>query len=208
MNKTVLIAHYNKNLDWVSNISNDFQISVYSTSDKTKNFVTNKGMDSIMYIKYIIDNYNTMSTKTIFCHHHEFDWTQDYSLHFIINNLKIDCDDYFSICARANYSNVFVVAPETRKILKENWYIFEKYIEYPDQLFYYAGTQFCVDKRLILSYPLEYWEFLYNWILDSDLPDALVGRIFEWCWHYLLTKIPIEKQRDIKEIIDFGDKWK
>ena len=202
MRKSVLIAHHNRDLSWIDNISKDLEVFIYSTSDETKNFVANKGMDSIMYIKYIIDNYANLPDKTLFVHHHQYDWTQDYSLDFIINNVNWNYSDYFSICSRKNYNDVFVIAPETKELLRQNWYIFERYIDYPGQLFYYAGTQFCVDKKNILQYPLSYWEYLYNWILSSELPDPIVGRIFEWCWHYLLTKDPIEKKLEIKEIIN------
>jgi hypothetical protein len=200
--KKLLIAHHKRDISWVSKINKDIDISIYSTSDRTKNYTNNKGMDSSMYLKYIIDNYNNLPDKTLFVHHHEYDWTQDFNLPFIINNLKWNCSDYFSICARKNYNDVFIIAPQTKELLKNNWFLFEKYIPYPEQLIYYAGTQFCVSKDLLKQYPIEYWVYLFNWVQNVDMDDGIVGRIFEWCWHYILTKNPIEKKRDIKEIIN------
>lgn len=209
--KKVLIAHYNKDINWVSKINKDLEISIYTTSDPNKelytplgkvtNYVPNKGMDTSMYLKYIIDNYYTLPDKSLFVHHHEIDHTQDYDLPFIINNLNWSCDDYFSICRRDFYGDVFIIDPRSKKWIQDCWFLFEKYLEFPVQLVYYAGTQFCVNKELIMQYPYDYWVFLYDWVMTTPLEDWLSGRIFEWCWHYLLTKNSIEIKRDIGDII-------
>lgn len=198
----ILIAHHNKDISWVNEITSNVNIIIYSTADKSKVFVSpNKGMDANMYLRYIIDNYDNLPDKTLFCHHHKTDWTQDYDLPFIINHLNWDLADYFSICARKNYGDVFIIDPRTKQWLKDSWYIFEDYITFPNELYYYAGTQFVCSKELIMQYPKSYWKKLLGWVLMTQLPDWLVGRIFEWTWHYLLTKDPIDKKYENNQFL-------
>jgi len=199
----VLIAHHNKDISWVNEITANVNIKIYSTSDPTKIYVTpNKGMDANMYLRYIIDNYDDLPERTLFVHHHKEDWTQDFTLPYIINNLNWNLDNYFSICSRKNYGDVFIIDPRTKQWLKDVWFNFEKYIPFPDQLFYFAGTQFMCHRDLILQYPKSYWKQLLGWLLLSTLPDWLMGRIFEWTWHYILTKNPIEKPYKNEEILN------
>lgn len=198
---TVLIAHHNKDISWINEITSNVDVKVYSTSDKSKIFVEpNKGMDANMYLRYIIDNYDNLSERTLFVHHHKTDWTQDYEMPFIINNLNWELDNYFSVCARKNYGDVFIIDPRTKQWLKDIWHLFEEHIPYPTQLFYYAGTQFMCHRDLIRQYPKSYYKKLLGWLLMTDKPDWLTGRIFEWCWGYLLTKNPKEIQYENNQI--------
>lgn len=208
---TVLIAHYNRPLDWINSIKSDVNVVIYSTADCNINFepfkipkifIPNKGMDAGMYIKYIIDNYTNLPERILFCHHHEYDWTQEYALSDMINRLKWDCDKYFNIGKREWYSDAISRLPKNEvDILRDNWYIFEKHISFPKMLYFYAGTQFCCHKDLILQYPLEYWQYLYDWIQTTPLIDFFSGRMFEYAWHYLLTKNSIDQKKEYKDFL-------
>lgn len=191
----VLIAHHNKDISWIKEINSNISVEVYSTGDPTqKNYITpNKGMDANMYLKYIINNYDNLPERILFCHHHKTDWTQDFDLPYIINNLNWELADFVNIGARKNYGDVFVIDPRTKQWLKDVWFLFERYIPYPSELFYIAGTQFMCSKDLILQYPKSYWQSLYSWLMLTEMPCWLSGRIFEWGWAYLLTKNPIDK---------------
>lgn len=202
MKNTILIAHHNKDVSWVKEITADVDVKIYSTGDPTKIYITpNKGMDANMYLRYIIDNYDNLPERTLFVHHHRTDWTQDYPLPHYINNLNWELDDYFNIGARKNYGDVFVIDPRTKEWIKSVWFLYEKYIPYPSELFYYAGTQFMCHKKLIQQYPKSYWQSIYSWLMLTDMPDWLSGRIFEWTWHYILTQNPIDKKYENNQIL-------
>ena len=203
---TVLIAHYQKDLSWIKEITADVDIKIYSTSDPTKIYVTpNKGMDANMYLRYIIDNYDNLPERTLFVHHHRDDWTQDYPLPYYINNLNWELDDYFNIGARQYYKsaidhNTKIRGEQWRKWLNDIWYLFELPKIELENLIFYAGTQFMCHKKLILQYPKKYWANLHTWLLFTTLPDSISGRVFEYMWHYILTKNPIDKKYKINEI--------
>ena len=210
MNNRVLIAHHNKDIKWIDEITdNNIDIDVYSTSgnfpDTNRNYnrfflEQNKGMDSNMYLTYIIKNYDCLPDKTLFIHHHRTDWSQDFDLPFIINNINWNFSDYFSIGSRNHYNQLFN-QPNKKDWLIETWFLFDEYIEFPPEIYYYAGTQFMVNKELILQYPLEYYKKLYNWLMTTDYEDGKSGRIFEYTWHYLFTKTPIDRKFEINQIL-------
>jgi len=200
MRKAVLIAHYNKPVEWISEINKDIEIYLYTTNKdvfkpliKKRIVDVNKGMDANLYLNYIIDNYDNLPDKILFLHHHENDWTQEYKAWEIVNNINWNLANYFSVGAKCNY---WYCIPNNKdyhiKMMKDYWYLFEKYIPYPNELKYIAGTQFCVSRGLILQYPKEYYQYLLDFLYTTSLDSMFSGRLFEYVWHYLFTHEPIE----------------
>jgi len=201
---TVLIAHHNKDVSWINEITSDVDIKIYSTSDPTKIYVTpNKGMDANMYLRYILDNYSNLPDRTLFVHHHREDWSQDYDLPYIINNLNWKLADYFNIGARKCYGDPYVLESPARGWVTCAWQeVLGKYLPFPNKLLNYAGTQFMCHKKLILQYPKRFYADLHTWLMFTSLPDRASGRVFEYIWHYILTKDPIDKKYEINQILN------
>ncbi len=214
MNKKVIIAHYNKNIEWVDKINKDINFEIHSTSndkingipsDKITFVEPNKGMDANMYLNFIIKNYEKLPDKILFIHHHETDWSHDYPLSYIINNLNWDYSNYINIGCQNCYTNLYTLNNGDYLIVKDwfkdVWYLFDEYLHFPDtSLFYNAGTQFMVDKELILQYPKIFYQRLYDWLITTEWPDYKSGRVFEYLWHYILTKNCDDKKFNPQEI--------
>jgi hypothetical protein len=216
MIKKVLIAHFNEDLTWINNINFDGPIEVYSKTihDYEDRFIpVNKGQEIPMYLKYIINNYNDLPDKTLFLHGHSSSPHQDFDSRFIIENVKWDCDYFFSVNKRNWYQEVsskHQISKGSFDIwLKTYWYLFEEYLPFPiNGLFFYSGAQFVVDKSLILQYPISFYEKLYQWVITETInippgtSDEISSRIFEYVWHYIFTKNPIENERINNEIFN------
>jgi hypothetical protein len=202
MKKKILIAHHDKDLSWISEIDGNIDYVIYTTSSKEIKGVNsnkifhlakNKGMDANMYLNYILNNYSNLPDKILFVHHHIIDWSQDFSLPFIINNLKWEFSDYINIGCRNCYANLYEMENGKYEYVKNDWlrniwFLFESYLEFPENtLYYYAGTQFMTNKELILKYPKTFYEKLLKWLMDTNWECQKTGRIFEYLWHYILT---------------------
>jgi len=208
--KTIVVAHYNENLDWFLNLDVDCDKKIYSkTSLDYYQVPKNSGLDAPCYMKYIIDNYNNLTDKTLFLHGHSDSIHQDYPSSYICKNVNWNLSDYFSVNNRRLYqtlnkdfhynkgNSIITDSAGAYDIwLKSNWYIFNNELEFPKELKFYQGSQFVVDKKLILQYPIEFWQNLYDWIQNVDYDSFISSRIFEYTWHYILTKNPIEKEFD------------
>jgi len=199
MNTAVLIAHYDKNLEWVKELRG-VEVFIYSANPKFKyTQVKNRGNDASHYLSFILDHYDNLPERTVFCHDHKSDWTQEHSLVKIINHLNWDVSKYFSICSRHNNWTCipYDSKPGHIEAMKRNWHILP--LPYPEKLTYFAGTQFCVHKDLILQYPESFYENCREWVYTVNEASWFIGRFFEYTWHYIFTKNPIEQ--DLKYMI-------
>ncbi len=189
MNKIVIISHYTHPIDWIFNIPICYKI--YSN----KQF-ENKGNEASCYIRYITDNYYNLPDKLLFIHDHQNSWHQDFPTDYIITNLNWELDSYFSINSRKVYQTISEdssLEPSGYTWVKNQWFLFEKYLQLPKQLVFYSCAQFCVNRELILQYPLNYYMDLLHWLTHTSLDNYISSRIFEYVWHYFFTKNPTER---------------
>ena len=209
--KAVLIAHYSFDVDWVRKINPDIETYIYTSCGTSKfepikhkkRLVLNKGMDANMYLQYILDKWDDMPDFTLFCHHHETNWTQDLPMWEIANRLKWDFAPYFSVGSRNYYGVVWDnCGGEHHQIIKDNWYIFERYIPFTDKATYHCGTQFVASAEIIKRKPKDYYEYLLNWLHTTELDDYYSARMFEYYWHYLLTGDHNEVYRPLTDILN------
>ena len=80
VDRTVIIAHYDKPLRWINELKGVDVIVLTSNDGFPYRKVKNRGNDSSHYLTYIIDNYENLPDKMVFCHDHERNWTQEHSL--------------------------------------------------------------------------------------------------------------------------------
>jgi len=203
MKNTVVIAHYNENLDWVKNINPDLNICIYSKTDEKYNYYPiNKGNEAQIYLKYIVDYYNKLPNKILFLHGHDNSYHQDFDSIFICNNINWDLDEYFSVNRRDYYQEVSkIFNPREYGWLVNNWnYLFNDIIKLPDKLLHYACSQFAVSKNLILNYPKDFYLNLLTWINLTNLDNSISGRLFEYTWNYIFTKNISEKKYENNQI--------
>ena len=198
MKTAVVVAHYNENLDWCTSLQNEYNIVIYSKTDRKYNFIDiNKGQEVAMYIKYFIDNYNNLPDKILFLHGHQMAYHQDHTSDYIIKNVNWDLNDYFSVGRRGHYEELSSSSENSEGAfnwVKDNWYIFQNKLEFPkDGLFFYPNGQFVVSKECITQYEQSFWFNLYKWLLTTNIEDRITSRIFEYVWNYIFTKSTHEK---------------
>ncbi len=200
--KLVLISHYNSNIDWLEKLQVPYV--VYSKSLRNNNFIDfNKGQEVPMYLKFIIDWYDKLPDKILFYHDHLHSPHQDFDSVFIINNVNWELDEFFSVNKREWYHTIqenCPIEPMGINWVNDNWDIFNKHLTKQDRYSFYCGAQFVIDKKLILNYEKSFYESLYEWIKTSNLSNYITSRIFEYTWHYIFTKNPIEKKYKIEDV--------
>ena len=68
----IVVSRYNKNVDFVNKINNNknTNIMIYDKENDTNpyNIPVNKGNEDSVYLKYIIDHYDTLTEFTYFIH--------------------------------------------------------------------------------------------------------------------------------------------
>ena len=186
----IVVSRYNKNVDWVYRLKGENKIFIYDkeTPENPYNIPVNKGNEASVYLKYIIDHYDNLSTYTFFIHDDEYTWhhfgsivdkfDEAVSSHKMYYNINDNCV-LGSILTNEWYSDII----EWYKLYVEN-YIPLHTLPNKDWTNGYRGSaQFLVHKQIITNLPKKFYEDLYHWIITTDMPSSKSGRFLEWTWH-------------------------
>ena len=158
----------------------------------------NKGNEASVYLKYIVDHYDQLSEYTFFIQDEEFAWHHSGS---IIDKFREALDSnkkYYNINDLAHWDKPNLIPPHLYQILLQ-WYAeyVEEYIPLSkvpntDDLIYghRGAAQFLVHQDLIHGLPKVFYERLYNWIITTELPNYVSGRLLEWTWHVFWVILP------------------
>lgn len=205
-----VISKYNMEVDWVYKINNINNIFIYDKNAvgiilDTNNMPVDptaipadKGHESSVYLKYIINNYDYLPDFTFFTHGEEYSSYHSGSI----------LDKYNEVVNEINAGKLYYNINDTsmlESIVTNNWYNdilvwYNQYIEtyiplnslpHTDWTVGYRGSsQFLVHKSLIKKLPKEFYENLYNWIITTDMPIEKSGKFMEWTWHIFWAIYP------------------
>lgn len=83
MTKELIIAAYDRNYDWTSQINKDVRITIYNKNESTLKsgeiFLSpNVGRDVHTFFYHIVKNYNSLADYTIWSQDHPFDHVSNY----------------------------------------------------------------------------------------------------------------------------------
>ena len=81
----VVIAHYEENISWLASFS--FPYVVINNSG-IEGYPKNKGREALSYLNYIVDNYHSLHSITIFAHAHQTSWHSLIPLSQTLKNLS------------------------------------------------------------------------------------------------------------------------
>ncbi len=197
----IVVSRYNRNVDFVYRINEgkDVNIMIYDKENPNNpyNVPVNKGNEASVYLKYIIDNYDNLTDFTFFIHDEEFAWHHsgsiiDKYIEALNSNKK-----YYNINDRCPWGTEDI-KPDQYFLLMEWYKVFvEQYIpisKVPNNKNFLCGyqgsAQFLVHKDIIRNLPKEFYMKIYDWIITTDLPTYLSGRLLEWTWHVYWSIYP------------------
>ena len=190
----IVVSRYKRDTSWTEKFKEfapEANIMVYDkeTPENPYNVPVNKGNEASVYLKYIVDYYETLPEYTFFCHDEEFAWHHSGS---IINHFEIALlsgRPYYNVNDKIILGDIRGNDYGYQSIL--DWYedFIEEYIPMkslpnPDWTSGYRGSaQFFVHKDIIRCLPKKFYENLYTWITRTTITSAQSGRFLEWTWH-------------------------
>jgi len=169
--KTIVIAKYKENKDWISQIPNGWNIHLY---DKDENMRNAPGREAHTYLKFIVDNYETLEGDYIFCQGNPFDHCPTF-LEELYNGF-ISGKTY--PCTRIDRVN-----PKDANVLQTAKYIDILKLDVPEEWTFLAGAQFKVTAEQIKERPL----YFYKVCLALSESDHHSGYIFEGLWRFIFN---------------------
>ncbi|TGO36038.1 hypothetical protein BHYA_0137g00190 [Botrytis hyacinthi] len=173
---------------------------IYSVDDPdAKLHPPNKGHESIVYLTYIIDNYDKLPSISAFLHAHQNGWWDAWHTDVAghdnvasLNTLNLDFVEeqgYVNLrCALKPGCALSDVSPNTH-INPEIWMqVFGNDTDMPAEIGAACCAQFAVSKLQILQRKKEEYIHYRDWVLQTPLLDRESGRVMEYLWHIIFRR--------------------
>jgi len=73
------------------------------------------------------------------------------------------------------------------RVIRDNWdEFYREYLgELPDQLNYHSCAQFVVSRERIRLRPLQFYQQLYEFVLEDKISSYFSSRLLEYTWSYI-----------------------
>lgn len=183
----VVINHYEKDIKWIDELNHKYVIYCKNPKcyGKYDYDLPNYGFDTIVYLKYIIDNYDSLPQHCCFSQDDPFDHCGGFLRE--VNNF--DSKKKFIPLGR-------VYKRDNQHILTRTKIEADKMgIKYTEPILFVSGAQCIVSKERIRSQTKQFWEALYN-KFPEDKPITNYNYTLEYLWPQLFNS-----QHDIEHLV-------
>ncbi|EED11420.1 conserved hypothetical protein [Talaromyces stipitatus ATCC 10500] len=190
---------------WIATELPDWDSAIYMVEDPTAEHhpPMNKGREAMVYLSYIIDNYDRLPDIVAFIHSHQFSWHNEgvfgSNAATMLRRLNL------SYVTRKGYMNLRCswspgcpswIHPGTLKedltkqeeiVFARSWAEIFPNQPIPDVLAQPCCAQFAVSRERINSIPQLHFVLWRDWLLHTEQSDYISGRIWEHLWHVIFT---------------------
>jgi hypothetical protein len=197
-------------ISWVEKDLPNLQAAIYVVDDDSSSQIPrNKGHEAMVYLTYIIEHYEDLPDTSLFFHPHKGTWH---------NNILLNLDTAFTIerlsdarVAREGYFNARchhdpgcpdwlhldrpeaewdpIKKTEEKYFTKDLWQELHPGAPFPSSVSQPCCAQFAVSKDRILTRSRAEYIRYREWLLNTDLPDEISGRIMEYTWQYIFAGV-------------------
>ncbi|KAI9855192.1 MAG: hypothetical protein M1824_006262 [Vezdaea acicularis] len=194
-----------EDVSWLERELPNIAKAVYTVDDPSAALQppTNKGHESMVYLTYIIENYDNLPDTVIFIHSHQSSWHNNDLLdgntgHMIhrLSNQKVAREGYFNLRCHLHpgcpeWLHLDTTSEDINKkeeaVFANVWDELHPGDPMPKILAQPCCAQFAASRDRIRSISLESWTRYQDWLLTTNLSDSLSGRIWEYTWQYVFT---------------------
>lgn len=203
---TLVIAKTkDEDVDWIKQHLPDQKTDIYVVNDPTAPLhpPKNKGHEVMVYLSWIIDNYDNLPDVTILMHAHQLSWHNDDLLgnnaHLLVSRLsrqRVWREGFVNMrCAWRPGCPDWMHPGETKKndykqeehLLAKSWSELFPLDEVPIVLAQPCCAQFALSRERIQARPYAQYVWYRDWLFNTQIPDHLSGRIWEYIWQFVFT---------------------
>jgi len=200
--EVLLLAHWDEDYSWL--VHQPFPAIIYEkkpprNKQAGKHGVPfNAGNEASAYLKYIVDYYDDLPTRTIFLHSHRYTYHQEDALILLpilydrLSKVKRAPENSYNNSSSdyCNLNNMVWIDPdgERLQIVTENWDWLGRYLgPRPSYFLDRCCAQMVVHRDRIRLQPKEFYNESLTRISFSKTKkeDYMWGLLFEWIWHYV-----------------------
>jgi len=210
----VVASQSTDDTSWLDDVFLDWQKNIYVTNDPNARLTVpkNKGREGMVYLTYIIDNYDRLPEVNLFRHAERYQWHSDdplfdgrrllsrlqlsYIRHKGYTNLRcgwiLTCpasvhphDDAWNDEKEADPD---VEGPNASSFYKDAYEALFPGDSVPDEIGGPCCAQFAVTAKRIRQRPRSDYERFRAWLAETELDDDISGRIMEYSWHIIFRE--------------------
>ena len=193
-----------ENMSWIQQELPELETAIYVADDPQAPLhpPRNKGHEAMIYLSYIVDQYDTLPDIVLFMHAHrwtyhnnELQGSDSVQLIKALNNERVIREGYMNL--RCHWDpgcpgHLHPLADEPdfyrlQSVVAEQWPRLFPQDPIPEALSQPCCAQFAVSRERIRSKPLSQYMFFRDWLLRTPLTDYYSGRIWEYLWQYVFT---------------------
>ncbi|KAF7948819.1 hypothetical protein EAE96_008006 [Botrytis aclada] len=197
-----------EDVNWIKeNFENDpsIQSAIYTADDPKAEYhpPQNKGHEVMIYLSYIIENYNNLSDVNIFMHSHQTTWHNNDLLDLdavqMISRLsseRVIREGYMNLRCHwhpgcPDWMHPGIVEEDDDKqeqtIMARAWLELFPLEPVPKVLAQPCCAQFAVSKERIRTLPLARYISYRDWLLRTEISDYISGRVWEYIWQFVFA---------------------
>ncbi|CAF0802323.1 unnamed protein product [Didymodactylos carnosus] len=192
----IVVSHWQEDIDWLELYLGHIAHIVYTRTNSlaTNNLAVNKGREAVVYLKYIVDNYENLADVTAFVHGHRTSWHQRSPDDIVIalRALKWGKYDYMPLTCVMTHTQFRLNSGDHQWTVNYqlwNDVLKQELGEQPRvQVNTHCCASFAVKKEKILSHPKSFYQNIHDYILNSKESDGKTGRTLEYSWHILFRQ--------------------
>jgi hypothetical protein len=194
-----------ENIDWIDDELPDQPKAVYVADDPKAPLhpPKNKGHEVMIYLTWIIDNYDNLPDVAMFMHSHQLTWHNDDLLGnnagILIQRLsrqRVWREGFVNMrCTWYPGCPDWMHPGETEEnefkkeevLLAKSWSELFPLDEVPTVLAQPCCAQFALSRERIQAKPYAQYIWYRDWLFNTRLRDSMSGRIWEYVWQFVFT---------------------
>ena len=194
-----------EDVNWIKEELPNQQTAIYVADDPSAPLhpPKNKGHEVMIYLSWIIENYDDLPDVAIFMHAHRWSWHNDDILDndaaMMIRRLSLNRvwrEGYMNMRCSWDPGCPDWMHPgeveedmfkQEQSLLAKSWSELFPLDEVPSVLAQPCCAQFALSSERIQARPLSSYVWYRDWLLHTPLSDYISGRIWEYVWQFVFT---------------------
>ncbi|KAF1732236.1 hypothetical protein CRV24_008430 [Beauveria bassiana] len=208
----IVAATKEENVTWLHDYLLDWPKNIYVVDDQQAALTVpeNKGREAMVVLTYIIDRYHTLPANMLFHHAQRFQWHNDDPDYDALQLLKRFRVAHLAQHGYVNLRCAWILGcpveirplvdaqsapendiPTAKHIYSEAFAELFPDVAVPEAVGVPCCSQFGVTRETVRARPRDDYVRFREWLLASELDDAISGRVFEYAWHVIFNKEPV-----------------
>jgi hypothetical protein len=193
-------------VSWLEDHFDTWKRNVYVVNNASAPLTVpiNKGREAMPFLTYIITRYNTLPDVSIFIHSLRYQWHNEDPMYDglpVLKRLRLShvqtrgfvalrCSWTMGCPAELHPLNPSTASDDRSQNERAYAAAFSHFFpedKVPEAVGAHCSSQFAVSRERIRARPLEFYQKVRRWILETELADQISGRVVEYMVSHLRT---------------------